>query len=174
MKNKFEIRGNKVTIFLNRRDGDVLEAIIDLSDMAKVQEHTGRWHAGWDKVTKSFYVCGKSPIRGGKGTTVHLHRWIMDTPPDLQVDHRDHNTLNNTRNNLRNVTNSVNQQNRKRLDINNTSGARGVCWDKSAKKWRARLRINGKRIHLGLFTDMQLASNFAHEARVRLMPGYIY
>jgi len=174
MKNMFEVRGNIAVIFLDRKDGTTIETIIDLDDLAKAQEYSGNWFASWSKCTKSFYVYGSVLIEEGKWIVILLHRWIMDTPSNLQVDHRNHNTLDNTRNNLRNVSRSVNNQNQKGLNNHNTSGVRGVHWLKSSKKWQAYLTINGKQIHLGLFTDIQLAARAAHEARVKLMPGYVY
>jgi len=48
---------------------------------------------------------------------------------------------------------AINQRGRK----DNTSGGRGVGWSRQHNKWRARIWINGKRIHLGLFTDIDEA-----------------
>ena len=41
---------------------------------------------------------------------------------------------------------------------NNTSGVRGVHWDRNANKWRAIIYFKGKQIHLGLFTDIDDAT----------------
>ena len=38
MKNKFEVRGKIVAIFLDRKDGTTIETIIDLDDLSMVQE----------------------------------------------------------------------------------------------------------------------------------------
>ena len=35
----------------------------------------------------------------------------------------------------------------------NTSGFVGVCWNKQVNKWQARIKIDGKSTHLGLFID---------------------
>lgn len=48
----------------------------------------------------------------------------------------------------------------KKLNKNNTSGIRGVHWRKKDKRWRAQIKINGKKVHLGDFknkTDAALA-----------------
>jgi hypothetical protein len=54
----------------------------------------------------------------------------------------------------------------------NKSGYRGVTWDKRNKKWRATYNLQGKKIHLGLFTDVHEAgivvSNFRLEMGVAL------
>lgn len=44
----------------------------------------------------------RSAHPGGK--QFYLHRWLMDCPPGMVVDHIDGNSLNNTRANLRIVT----------------------------------------------------------------------
>lgn len=69
--------------------------------------------------------------------------------PDL-VDHEDRDTSNNFIANLRvadKVLNSVNRD----LQSNNTSGVRGVGWNKNAGKWVAYIKHHGKHLHLGLF-----------------------
>lgn len=40
---------------------------------------------------------------------------------------------------------------------NNTSGCKGICWDKSRQKWLAYLSVHGKRIFLGRYRSMESA-----------------
>jgi hypothetical protein len=55
------------------------------------------------------------------------------------------------------VTSAQNKQNVcKRKD--NTSGFKGVTFDEQHKKYRARICILGKHIHLGYFETAELAS----------------
>ena len=53
-------------------------------------------------------------------------------------------------NNLRWVTHSQNSRNAK-MHKDNTSGSKGVRFQKDIKKWVAQICIDGKRIHLGSF-----------------------
>lgn len=85
------------------------------------------------------------------------------------VDHIDHDTLNNTRNNLRFCTSAENQQNQKLL-ITNTSGVRGVFWDKSKRRWRAEMIVNKRKYRFGLFKEFQQAEAAIIEARAKMMP----
>lgn len=48
--------------------------------------------------------------------------------------------------------------------INNTSGVKGVSWDKKSKKWRARIGFKKETITLGYFEDKQDAINARKEA----------
>ena len=155
-----------------RRDRSFLETIIDLEDLLKAQEVSGTWYAWWCKNTRSYYAVTHAP-KGEKISTIYLHRWIMGTPSELRGDHRNHDTLLNTRENLRNVTIAVNNQNLG-LSCANRSGARGVTWHKPSQKWRARIGLNNKDMHLGLFDDINQAAQVAHEARIKYMPGYVY
>ena len=171
MKNKFEIRGDKVAVFLTRRDKSILETIIDKDDLGRTQELNGTWCADWEKLTQSFYVKSMHTDANGKRVRVKLHRWIMKTPDDLKVDHINHDTLDNARSNLRNVTSSVNSQNR-RLHKGNTSGFRGVHWGDG--KWQASIWTNGKALRLGSFDDAAQAGEVAHQARIKYMAGYVH
>ena len=90
---------------------------------------------------------------------VLMHRQILGlTDPKIQGDHRNHDTLDNRRENIRAATHSQNQQNRPGLDSHNTSGFRGVSWNKKRKKWVANIGVGGKYKYLGLFTDINKAA----------------
>jgi len=70
---------------------------------------------------------------------------------NIQVDHKDQNTLNNNKWNLRlDVAGDIQKANVPMLR-NNTSGVRGVSWHKLGGKWMARAEIKGKQTYLGLF-----------------------
>jgi len=51
-----------------------------------------------------------------------------------------------------------NSHNCRLLRKNNTSGYRGVCWDKSKNKWLAGITINRRKKHLGRFDSPTLAA----------------
>jgi hypothetical protein len=79
-----------------------------------------------------------------------MHREILGASKGIEVDHRDRDTLNNRRHNLRLATHSQNQQNAY-LQSNNTSGFKGVSFRPSNGKWRVRIGVAGKRMHLGSY-----------------------
>ena len=68
----------------------------------------------------------------------------------LVVNHIDGNKLNNNLKNLEIVTQRENA-NLKRFK--STSQYTGVGWHKNSNKWVSRIWINGKRVHLGVFTN---------------------
>jgi len=83
-----------------------------------------------------------------------MHREVIHPPDHLFVDHINHNGLDNRKANIRPATHSQNNFNRiisTRGDL--SSKYKGVAWNKSKKKWQARIGIYGKRKHIGHFKD---------------------
>lgn len=76
--------------------------------------------------------------------------------PASGIDHIDGDPENNRHCNLREASQSMNGRNCK-LSLNNTSGAKGVSFDKKAKMWRAYATVNRKRKNLGSFKDKESA-----------------
>ena len=68
------------------------------------------------------------------------------------VDHKDRNSLNNHISNLRWCNQRENNQNRSKCQ-NTSSVYKGVYFEKTNNKWRAYIKQNGQRIHLGYFND---------------------
>lgn len=92
-----------------------------------------------------------------------LHSFILKCPKGVDVDHIDGDGLNNRKHNLRICSESQNQMNRLNLTTN-TSGFRGVVWDRRANKWKGTLTANKIRMHLGYFTDPIRAAKARDEA----------
>lgn len=84
------------------------------------------------------------------------------------IDHIDRDRQNNRIENLRDVTRAENRHNTG-LQKNNTSGYAGV--GRHGNKWRADLRIFGKRLHLGLFKTPEQASGAYVEAQKIFQPN---
>ena len=83
------------------------------------------------------------------------------------IDHIDGNPLNNKVENLRESTRNQNNQNSRRPKTN-TSGHKGVYWDKKSGKWRVLIFANGKFHHFGFYEDKEEAIRVAIEARKKL------
>jgi hypothetical protein len=79
-----------------------------------------------------------------------LHRNIMLPPDHLFVDHINGNKLDNRKINLRICTNSENLRNRGK-PLNNTSGYKGVCFDKSRNKYCVNIVKDSKNYLIGRF-----------------------
>lgn len=84
-----------------------------------------------------------------------------------QVDHADGNSLNNKVNNIRESTEYQNAQNRG-MRSDNSSGHKGVYWDKRNKKWKVQIYAHGKYHYFGLYANKQEAIKVAIESRKKL------
>jgi hypothetical protein len=105
------------------------------------------------------------------GETYKAHRlaWLLiyGSPPDGDVDHINGCTSDNRAANLRAATPKQNQENvRRRKD--NSSGYRGVSFNKRVGAFIARVQHYGKRIHLGYFESPEDARDAAANARSKL------
>lgn len=84
---------------------------------------------------------------------LHYGEWA---PDGIDIDHIYGDRTNNAPSNLRLATRSQNNYNaKKRKD--NTSGLRGVSYDKGRGKWDARLSTEGKVYRLGRFPTPEAA-----------------
>lgn len=108
---------------------------------------TWKWH-----LNPTGYAVRKVYIDGRKAGSyqVMMHRLIAGTPERMHTDHKNGDPLDNRKANLRVCTNYENMKNRK-ININNTSGYKGVHLHTTLKRWVAKIGVNGKRMHLGLF-----------------------
>ena len=79
------------------------------------------------------------------------------------VDHINNNKEDNNINNLRYATMNENGQNR-RLGKNNTSGYKGVSFNKKLDKWHARIMIDGIPVHLGYYATIEEAKQARQDA----------
>ena len=101
---------------------------------------------------------------------IKLHRYLLDAPEGMQVDHINGDPLDNRRENLRLATASQNQANRRKREAA-TSIYKGVSWHKKAGKWRATIGIgNGKQEHLGFYDDPKIAAT-AYDVRALQLWG---
>jgi len=139
-------------------------ALVDDEDYNRLNRW--KWCAGYYSCIKSYYAKRNTPRdKNGKHTTICMHRIIMNAPSNLQVDHRNHDTLDNRKENLRLCTYSQNGMNRK-LHKNTTSQYKGVYWHKQGKKWLAHIRTKDKSIYLGLFkSEIQAAKAYNKKAK---------
>jgi hypothetical protein len=111
---------------------------------------------------------GYAQFKDNDGSIVSMHLLFFRPERGLLVDHRDRNKLNNQRCNFRIATRSQNAQNAAgKTKLDKTSVFKGVYWYKARERWRALLRLAGKRLHLGYFADEADAAKAYNRAAVR-------
>lgn len=106
-----------------------------------------------------------------EGDHVKEHRviWYIhngEIPEGMEVDHINHKRDDNRVSNLRLVSRSDNMKNTS-IRKSNSSGFTGVSWCSTSKKWKAQIQVNGKKISLGYFSDIDLAIDARTEANVK-------
>jgi hypothetical protein len=90
-----------------------------------------------------------------------MHRLVIDVLPGCYCDHINHNGLDNRKANLRVSTHKQNVWHRRKFSGRTYDGLKrpsrsrykGVDWSNDIKRWRVRIRVNGKRIYLGSFDN---------------------
>ena len=140
------------------------EAVIDAADVPMVADK--HWHAQLGGKYSAYAVTnGREP--DGRRSLVALHRFILQPPDGMVVDHIDGDGLNNRRSNLRVATRRQNNCNRGAAS-NNKSGFKGVFFKASQNKWAAQVKLAGKPLHLGYFLTKDEARAAYSEAAARL------
>lgn len=99
------------------------------------------------------------------GVATLLHRYIMNAPDNLIVDHKNRNTHDNRFCNLRFATKQQNCQNQKKMD-GTTSKYKGVCFVRG--KYHSKIKDNiGNDIFLGVFDDPIIAAKEYDKASIK-------
>lgn len=153
--NHFELMGDKYVGVDFKGD----KFIVDKEDYEIVSQYTWTSAKGRDAKKGSYFCTRKSRRDGHKAMMLHNFIWIThngEIPNGKRVDHIDKCPWNCSLSNLRLATKGENSINTN-LRANNTSGITGVSWERRKQRWRAYGNVNGKRIELGVFQDLQEA-----------------
>ena len=146
---RYENCGEYTKIYLKQK-GEFVCCLIDTEDTEKCKS-VGIWSLG-----SNGYV---SNCASG----IYLHRFVMNCPDDMEVDHIYHNPLDNRKSQLRFATSSQQKMNTKKR-VDNSSGQRGVYYDKSRNTWN--VNIN--------FSDMSFRKRFKNYDDAVNMANTIY
>jgi len=136
--NKYDLTGEYGIGYTSKGE----EFYFDLEDYDKIKKYT--WNYNQEKYVQS------SPF----GKILKMHRIIMNAPKGKVVDHINHTTYDNRKKNLRICEHFENRINSKTYS-NNTSGRKGVYWDKTRNKWMVLITVNKKTIHIGRFYEFE-------------------
>lgn len=146
----------------NRKGNVVAYATVDAPDYPRLRR------TNWFRSARGYAVCN---VRGYRA---YMHREVLGLVggDGQSVDHANGDKLDNRRSNLRLCPRGQrdNLQNRRTLDPRNSSGYRGVTWDRKLGKWWARAKIGGEHHHIGYFDDPAEAGDAAARYRREHMP----
>lgn len=140
-------------------------AIVDDQDFERLNQW--KWYArrAPSRFASTFYATRNSRVEGGTRHSIQMHRVILGVGPGVEIDHIDGDGLNNTRSNLRIALKKENRRNsRKQAKPVASSKLKGVDWHEKSFAFRARIKVDGKLIHLGYFGSEEAAARAYDEA----------
>lgn len=144
--NKFDLSGEYGIGYTTKGE----EFYFDKEDYEKIKDTCWFIHS-------RGYVLGHNV--GSTKRYIQMHRLVMGLSEEDKrvIDHiNTHRKNDNRKSNLRITTQANNTKNRM-MPRNNTSGIKGVSYNKKNKKWYAYIGINGKIKSLGYFKELEVA-----------------
>lgn len=140
--------------------------LFDKEDYDLIKDYV--WKISKNDYVKSYYrtdgTKNKKPIR--------LHVLVMHSDPkQYDVDHIFHNLLDNRKSQLRKVLHCENIMNTK-LYSNNTTGVKGVYWDKSRNKWMVSITAYKRTYHIGRFDKFEDAVKARQNAEEKYQKNF--
>jgi hypothetical protein len=125
-----------------------LTAKVDLEDFNRVMKFV--WSATKSKGIRSYYAARNQRIGVNNRSYIKMHRFILNAPKGIQIDHINGDGLDNRKSNLRPC--SIHQNNMgfkfKRFG---SSKYRGITFKKKSKGWTAQITYNYKHHYLGFY-----------------------
>ncbi len=128
-----------------------LPILVDDEDFAILSRFT------WHTTIQGYAQCKIN------GKNMLMHRFILNYNDKKVIDHIDHNKINNQKSNLRIVGQAINTQN---VIKKSKTGFRGVFFESGS--YKAGIRKEGKRIHLGVFKNILDAALAYDKAAIEL------
>lgn len=129
-----------------------------------------KWHC-----TSRLYAM-RTEIINGKKHGVLMHRFIMNAPKNMEVDHINHNTLDNRKENLRICTRGENEHNRSKENKLNprdyTSKYKGLAINKQNGYYEVKIIVDSKKIFIGYFENEEAAANAYNEYAIKYFGEY--
>jgi hypothetical protein len=140
----------------------------ELKTILKYDEKTGLFYKK-DKITGNvgkdgyayIYLYGKFKL-AHRIAFLYIHGYLPE-----YIDHINGIKDDNRICNLRECTSSENNCN-SRISSLNSSGTRGVSFDKKSNRYRVQIYKNKKRFNLGYFSNIEDAKIVANKARIEL------
>lgn len=125
-------------------------ALVDDEDYANLSRY--KWQYITSKKSNTAYAARDQGSRNSR-QRIYMHREITNF---TVVDHINGNGLDNRRSNLREATASQNMANTPKRTSRirrYTSKYKGVSLEKRTGNWVARILVEGKRIHIGTYSN---------------------
>lgn len=149
-------------------------AIIDAADAEHVLQY--KWHAWRKKPGHSWYALHNFRDSSGKKRPILLHRYLLNPPDGIVIDHRNGDGLDCRRQNMRLAPGAGNQRNcAKKGKINPYKGVsynaeRSDRTNARTKPWLAKICYDYRTINLGRYLTAEEAAR-AYDSAARELFG---
>lgn len=137
-----------------------MTALVDDDDFGRVSQF--KWHC---LRQDQLYAIRHFPRVGKVYRSERLHRFILQVPKGMDIDHINGNGLDCRKSNLRIATKSQNQANRKKYSKYPYKGIKSM-----RKRWQARITKDRVQHFLGTFDTPEQAAN-AYDVAARKFHG---
>lgn len=145
--------------------------IVDDEDFDYLNQYN--WY--YKENRKGGYGVAASRLGSSKNKIVRMHRFILNAPEHLQVDHINRNPLDNRKHNLRLANHQQNSQNiaKRKTSANKYKGIYKRN-DGRRKCWVAQIKYNGKNIYIGSFFTQEDAAKAYDVYAFKLFKEFAY
>ena len=168
--NKYDLSGDYgIGYTYNTSNEGINYFYFDLEDYDKIKNYS--WHFHNKKTSKYSYIEARSYSINKKSTHIRLHRFIMNCPDNMIVDHINHKTYDNRKQNLRIVTSIKNIWNH---TPKTKYGVSGITYKEKRKIYEVCIGVNYKKIYLGLFKTIEEAIQARKNGEIKYYGEYRY
>jgi hypothetical protein len=136
-------------------------ALVDDEDFERINQIS--WRAVLDR--RVLYATHDGDA--GRSSVMFMHRLVLNAPDGTLIDHINRDGLDNRKENLRFCSHIQNGRNRVKANGPSTSKYKGVYFSSTVQKYRAELRINGRKVYLGTFSDEVLAAQAYNDGAIK-------
>lgn len=137
-------------------------ALVDDEDFDRVNQF--KWCAAATSSSRTWYAM-RGDYTGSKPRTIYLHRFILDAPSDMDVDHINHNGLDCRRENMRLATTSQNCCNR-RKNVGSKFRFKGI--QARRNRFAVRVPFDGRLVHFRTYATQEEAARIYDAVVARL------
>jgi len=176
--NKYKICGDVTIIYLEKRNGEIFEGLIDTKNLNRLIVLGYHWHVAWRKCTRTYYIRTTVYRETINGKAIYdmyyLHRLLLNIEdPEICVDHENHNTLDTREDNLRITNKGKNDQHRSGANKNNNTGVRNVSYIERDNVYWVQMMKKGERFKWSFpANQFDEACKFAEKKRKELFGKY--